>query len=103
MTCKFLAEQEAMKSMKLDDMKKYVQTELQKTTKTKQQLEFHISAFEAAVNELASKFEELNYVQSSILECNRRAECLEYILRNIGKCLNRIYFFQYMNITNTYE
>ena len=80
----FIAEQEAMQSMKLSEMKQYVQTTLQKTAKTKQQLEFHISACEAAVNELASKFEELNSVQNSILECARRTECLEYILKNIG-------------------
>lgn len=80
----FTAEQEAMQSMKLSEMKQYVQTTLQKTARTKQQLEFHISACEVAVNELASKFEELNSVQNAILECNRRAECLDFILKNIG-------------------
>ncbi|OXU23523.1 hypothetical protein TSAR_011888 [Trichomalopsis sarcophagae] len=77
------SEQEAMQSMKLAEMKHYVQNTLQKTTKTKQQLEFHISACEAAVNALASKFEDLHSIETSILECNRRAECLDYILRNI--------------------
>lgn len=79
-----------MQSMKLAEMKHYVQTTLQKTTKTKQQLEFHISACEAAVNALASKFEDLHSIETSILECNRRAECLEYILKNIGNCLTFI-------------
>lgn len=85
----FAGEQEAMQSMKLAEMKRYIQTTLQKTTKTKQQLEFHISACEAAVNALASKFEDLHSIETSILECTRRAECLEYILRNIG---NATYF-----------
>jgi hypothetical protein len=77
-----------MQSMKLAEMKHYVQTTLQKTAKIKQQLEFHISACEAAVNALASKFETLHFIETSILECNRRAECLEYILRNIGNILH---------------
>lgn len=73
-----------MQSMKLAEMKHYVQTTLQKSTKTKQQLEFHISACEAAVNALASKFEDLHSIETSILQCNRRTECLDYILKNIG-------------------
>ena len=79
-----LAEQEAMQSMKLAEVKHYVQNTLQKTTKIKQQLEFHISACEAAVNALASNFENLHSIETSILDCSKRAECLEYILRNIG-------------------
>lgn len=76
-----------MQSMKLAEMKHYVQTTLQKTTKTKQQLEFHISACEAAVNALASKFEDLHKIETSILECCKRSECLDYIFRNIGKIM----------------
>ncbi|XP_011495403.1 PREDICTED: vacuolar protein sorting-associated protein 33B [Ceratosolen solmsi marchali] len=77
------SEQESMQSMKLAEMKHYVQTTLQKTAKIKQQLEFHISACEATVNALASKFETLHFIETSILECTRRAECLAYILQNI--------------------
>ncbi|KAJ8668115.1 hypothetical protein QAD02_009778 [Eretmocerus hayati] len=83
------AEQESMQSMKLSEMKHYVQTTLQKTAKTKQQLEFHITACEAAVNALASQFEDLHRIETSILECSRRSECLEYILKHIDDHPNR--------------
>ncbi|KAL7287479.1 hypothetical protein TKK_0018579 [Trichogramma kaykai] len=76
-------EQENMQSMKLSEMKHYVQTTLQKTAKLKQQLEFHISACEAAVNALASQFEDLHSIENLILDCSKRSECLEYILKNI--------------------
>ncbi|XP_014209659.2 vacuolar protein sorting-associated protein 33B-like [Copidosoma floridanum] len=74
---------------------------LQKTTKTKQQLEFHISACEAAVNALASKFEELHSIEISILECNRRSECLDYILKNIDDNPNQsLRLFSLLSITS---
>ena len=71
--------------MKLAEMKQYVKTTLKKTTEVKQQLEFHISACEAAIVALGSEFETLHSIEQSILECTRRKECLEYIERNIGE------------------
>lgn len=76
-------EQESTQGMKLAEMKHYVATTLKKTTEVKQQLEFHITACEAAISALGSEFENLHSIEESILECTRRKECLEYIERNI--------------------
>lgn len=85
----FSAEQEAinLQSMKVSEMGHYVKTTLKKTTKTKQELEFHLCACEAAINAFSLKFDALQSVETSSLLGSQRSDCLDYILRNMGESL----------------
>ena len=65
-------------------MKHYVANTLKNTAEVKKQLEFHISACEAVVNNLSSEFEALHTIEKSALENSGKKESLDYIEKNIG-------------------
>ncbi|XP_076235670.1 vacuolar protein sorting 33B [Calliopsis andreniformis] len=77
------SEQDAMQTMKLSDIERYVATRLQKTRDMTRQLAFHISACQLIADTLGSDFQTLQKIEKSILECRDRKECLNYIERHI--------------------
>lgn len=78
------AEQEAIQTMKLAEMERYVSTRLQRTRDMTQQLAFHISACQAIADTVGSEFQVLQTIEKLMLDCKDRKECLSYIERNIG-------------------
>lgn len=101
MLANILAEQEAIRMMKLAEMERYVSTRLQKTTDTARQLAFHITACQIIADTLGSEFQALQAIEKSMLDCKDRKECLSYIERNIGTFftpkINNIYNQHYIN------
>ncbi|XP_012226416.1 vacuolar protein sorting-associated protein 33B [Linepithema humile] len=79
------SEQEAVQTMKLAEMERYVSTRLQKTGKRTQQLAFHISACQTIADTLGSEFQALQAIEKLMLDCKDRKECLSYIERNIDE------------------
>lgn len=79
------SEQEAVQTMKLAEMERYVSTRLQKTRDMTQQLAFHISACQTIADTLGSEFQALQAIEKLMLECRDRKECLNYIERNIDE------------------
>lgn len=77
------SEQDAIQTMKLSEMERYVQTRLQKTRDTTRQLSFHISACQTIADTLGSNFQSLQAIEKSIVECKERKECLNHIERHI--------------------
>ncbi|CAL1679245.1 unnamed protein product [Lasius platythorax] len=79
------SEQEAVQTMKLAEVERYVSTTLQKTRNTTQQLAFHISACQTIADTLGSEFQALQAIEKLMLDCKDRKECLSYIERNIDE------------------
>lgn len=79
-----LAEQDAIQTMKLSEMERYVTTKLQKTRDLTRQLAFHISACQLIADTLGSDFQTLQNIEKCTLECRERKECLNHIERYIG-------------------
>lgn len=79
------SEQDAIQTMKLAEMERYVSTRLQKTRDMTQQLAFHISACQTITDTLGSEFQALQTIEKLMLECRDRKECLSYIERNIDE------------------
>ncbi|KAL0118265.1 hypothetical protein PUN28_009132 [Cardiocondyla obscurior] len=79
------SEQEAIQTMKLNEMERYVSTKLQKTRDTTRQLAFHISACQTIADTLGSEFQVLQMIEKLMLDCKDRKECLSYIERNIDE------------------
>ncbi|XP_043257488.1 vacuolar protein sorting-associated protein 33B isoform X1 [Colletes gigas] len=77
------SEQDAIQTMKLSEMERYVATRLQKTRDMTRQLAFHISACQLIADMLGSDFQTLQKIEKSILECKDRKECLTHIERHI--------------------
>ncbi|XP_054016483.1 vacuolar protein sorting-associated protein 33B [Hylaeus anthracinus] len=77
------SEQDAIQTMKLSEMERYVATRLQKTRDTTRQLAFHISACQLIADTLGSDFQTLQKIEKFILECKERKECLAHIERHI--------------------
>ncbi|XP_011647765.1 vacuolar protein sorting-associated protein 33B isoform X2 [Pogonomyrmex barbatus] len=75
------SEQEAIQTMKLSEMERYVSTRLQKTRDMTRQLAFHISACQAIADKLGSEFQALRTIEKLMLDCKDRKECLNYIER----------------------
>ncbi|CAL7942634.1 unnamed protein product [Xylocopa violacea] len=82
------SEQNAIQTMKLSEMERYVATRLQKTRDLTRQLAFHISACQLIADTLSSDFQTLQKIEKWIIECKERKECLNHIERYIGllKC-----------------
>ncbi|KAL6432007.1 hypothetical protein ACFW04_007446 [Cataglyphis niger] len=79
------SEQEAIQTMKLAEMERYVSTRLQKTKNMTQQLAFHISACQTIADTLGSEFQALQMIEKLMLDCKNRKECFSYIERNIDE------------------
>ncbi|KAK2576573.1 hypothetical protein KPH14_005243 [Odynerus spinipes] len=79
------SEQEAIQTMKLAEMERYVATKLRRTRDMTQQLAFHISACQTIADKLGSEFQTLQTIEKLILERKERKECLNYIERNIDE------------------
>ncbi|KYN38666.1 Vacuolar protein sorting-associated protein 33B [Trachymyrmex septentrionalis] len=79
------SEQEAVQTMKLAEMERYVSTRLQRTRDMTQQLAFHISACQAIADTVGSEFQVLQTIEKLMLDCKDRKECLSYIERNIDE------------------
>ncbi|XP_029659027.1 vacuolar protein sorting-associated protein 33B [Formica exsecta] len=79
------SEQEAIQTMKLAEMERYVSTRLQKTKDMTQQLAFHISACQTIADTLGSEFQALQMIEKLMLDCKNRKECFSYIERNIDE------------------
>ncbi|XP_072762753.1 vacuolar protein sorting-associated protein 33B [Anoplolepis gracilipes] len=79
------SEQEAIQTMKLAEMERYVSTKLQKTKDITRQLAFHISACQIIADTLGSEFQALQAIEKLMLDCKDRKECLSYIERNIDE------------------
>lgn len=79
------SEQEAVQTMKLNEMERYVSTRLQRTRDTTRQLAFHISACQTIADTLGSEFQVLQTIEKLMLDCRDRKECLSYIERNIDE------------------
>ncbi|XP_033337442.2 vacuolar protein sorting 33B isoform X1 [Megalopta genalis] len=77
------SEQDAIKTMKLSEMERYVAIRLQKTKDMTRQLAFHISACQLIADTLGSDFQTIQRTEKSIIECKDRKECLSYIERYI--------------------
>ena len=77
------SEQNAIQTMKLSEMERYIATRLQKTRDMTRQLAFHISACQLIADTLGSDFQILQKIEKSVLECKERKECLNYIERYI--------------------
>ncbi|XP_012135950.1 vacuolar protein sorting 33B isoform X2 [Megachile rotundata] len=77
------SEQDAIQTMKLSEMEKYVSTKLQKTRDLTRHLAFHISACQLIADTLGSDFQTLQKIEKCILECRERKECFNYIERYI--------------------
>ena len=77
------SEQNAIQTMKLSEMERYIATRLQKTRDMTRQLAFHISACQLIADTLGSDFQFLQKIEKSVLECKERKECLNYIERYI--------------------
>lgn len=76
-------EQNAIQTMKLSEMERYVATRLQKTRDLTRQLAFHISACQLIADTLSSDFQTISKLEKCILECKERKECLNHIERYI--------------------
>ncbi|EFN66268.1 Vacuolar protein sorting-associated protein 33B [Camponotus floridanus] len=74
------SEQEAIQTMKLAEMERYVSTRLQKTKDMTQQLTFHISACQTIMDTLGSEFQALQTIEKLMLDCKDRKE-YEHALR----------------------
>ncbi|XP_076168499.1 vacuolar protein sorting 33B isoform X2 [Ptiloglossa arizonensis] len=79
------SEQDAIHTMKLSEMERYIATRLQKTRDMTRQLAFHISACQLIADTLGSDFQTLQKIEKSILECKERKECLTHIERHIDE------------------
>ncbi|XP_076757973.1 vacuolar protein sorting 33B [Xylocopa sonorina] len=77
------SEQNAIQTMKLSEMERYVATRLQKTRDLTRQLAFHISACQLIADTLSSDFQTLQKLEKWIIECKERKECLSHIERYI--------------------
>ncbi|CAK9817822.1 Vacuolar protein sorting-associated protein 33B [Anthophora plagiata] len=77
------SEQNAIQTMKLAEVERYVATRLQKTRDLTRQLAFHISACQLIADTLSSDFQILQRLEKWILECKEKKECLNHIERNI--------------------
>ncbi|XP_076653266.1 vacuolar protein sorting 33B [Halictus rubicundus] len=77
------SEQDAIKTMKLSEMERYVAIRLQKTKDMTRQLAFHISACQLIADTLGSDFQTIQRIEKSTIECKDRKECLSYIERYI--------------------
>ncbi|XP_012342538.1 vacuolar protein sorting-associated protein 33B isoform X3 [Apis florea] len=77
-------EQNAIQTMKLSEMERYIATKLQKTRDLTRQLAFHISACQLIADTLSSDFQTLQKIEKYILECKDRKECLNHIERYIN-------------------
>ncbi|XP_043797198.1 vacuolar protein sorting-associated protein 33B isoform X1 [Apis laboriosa] len=77
-------EQNAIQTMKLSEMERYIATKLQKTRDLTRQLAFHISACQLIADTLSSDFQTLQKIEKCILECKERKECLNHIERYIN-------------------
>ncbi|XP_078043758.1 vacuolar protein sorting 33B isoform X2 [Augochlora pura] len=77
------SEQDAIKTMKLSEMERYVAIRLQKTKDMTRQLAFHISACQLIADTLGSDFQTIQRIEKSIIECKDKKECLSYIERYI--------------------
>lgn len=77
-------EQNAIQTMKLSEMERYIATKLQKTRDLTRQLAFHISACQLIADTLSSDFQTLQKIEKYILECKERKECLNHIERYIN-------------------
>lgn len=77
-------EQNAIQTMKLSEMERYVATRLQKTRDLTRQLAFHISACQLIADTLSSDFQTLQKIEKCMLECRERKECLGHIERYVG-------------------
>lgn len=76
-------EQNAIQTMKLSEMERYVATRLQKTRDLTRQLAFHISACQLIADTLSSDFQTLQKIEKCMLECRERKECLSHIERYV--------------------
>ncbi|XP_025988960.1 vacuolar protein sorting-associated protein 33B isoform X2 [Solenopsis invicta] len=79
------SEQEAIQTMQLAEMERYVSTRLQRTRDMTRQLAFHISACQTIADTLGSEFQVLQTIEKLMLDCRDRKECLSYIERNIDE------------------
>lgn len=77
-------EQNAIQTMKLSEMERYIATKLQKTRDLTRQLAFHISACQLIADTLSSDFQTLQKIEKYILDCKERKECLNHIERYIN-------------------
>nr|XP_034185459.1 vacuolar protein sorting-associated protein 33B [Osmia lignaria] len=77
------SEQDAIQTMKLSEMERYVTTRLQKTRDLTRQLAFHISACQLIADTLGSDFQTLQKIEKCVLECKERKECFNHIERYI--------------------
>lgn len=79
------SEQEAIQTMQMVEMQRYVSTRLQKSRDTMQKLAFHISACQTIADTLGAEFQALQAIEKSMLDCKDRKDCLSYIERNIDE------------------
>lgn len=79
------SEQEAVQTMQLSEMERYVSTRLQKTSDMTRQLAFHISACQTIADTLGSEFQVLQTIEKLMIDCRDRKECLGYIERHIDE------------------
>ncbi|XP_058800863.1 vacuolar protein sorting-associated protein 33B isoform X2 [Phymastichus coffea] len=68
-----------LQSMKVSEMGHYIKTTLKKTTKTKQELEFHLCACEAAINAFSLNFDVLQSVETSSLQDDNPYQSLKLL------------------------
>lgn len=83
LTKQLRTESESSKEMALDEIKRYVQTQLQATTSKKKFIANHLSAAETIINVVGPRFELQHEVEQNIMQNKQKSSSFTYLLENI--------------------